>query len=106
MERIKQIVKQLIDIAKQFNLSDLSQDCLFENSIKIYLSEVIQENKQNNIKAYQNKPESKPVDKPSEKQIDLLKKFKIKDIDKLTKQDATQLIKQKIQEQKDKQNEY
>ena len=106
MERIKQIAKQLIEIAKQLNLNDLSQDCLFENSIKIYLSEIIQENKQSNIKAYQNKPDSRPENKPSEKQIDLLKKFKVKDIDKLTKQEATQLIKQKIQEQKDKQNEY
>ena len=99
MERIKQIATQLIQIAKELKLNDLSQDCLFSESIKLYLSEKIQENKEKNINSFK-KEKTEEKDRPTEKQINFLKRFKISNIDKLNKAEATKIIKEYIENQK------
>ena len=89
MERLKQIINEMLTDLESIGFLGYTPDAVLEQSVKIYLSEVIQENKKENIKEMKN-------DKPTEKQISLLKKLKVNNVDKLTKSEATKLINEKL----------
>ena len=80
-----------------------SEDCLFENAIKIYISNKIGENKRENIESMKDirntiKPSvmSSNEEKATEKQVLALIKMGFKgDIEKVTKKEAWKIINEK-----------
>jgi len=90
------IIKDLKEICKKENL-DVDSNCLFENAIKIMISNNINKSKKENIANYQkdkvgqNKDSELDINKPTYKQIAALKKMgKYKE--GLTKKDAWKII--------------
>jgi hypothetical protein len=94
MEQLNKIVKELIEISKQYKLdaNGLDANCLLEQAVKIYLTGVIQDGKDS---------KTAPQNKPTEKQIALLSKMKVPNIDKLTKQEASKIIEERLNTPKD-----
>lgn len=81
-EKLMSIVKELKEVART-ELDNLSDDCLFENAVKLYISNNIQEDKKENN-----------MEKATVKQRYLLSKMGYtQDLDKLSKQEAYQIIK-------------
>ena len=68
---IQTILNDLFTIRND-NKLDITDEVLFSETIKIYLSQYIQSNKEKNIKAVQEKPQEKPA---SEKQIKYVEKL-------------------------------
>ena len=93
---LQETIKHLKDICKKEDL-DISPNCLFENAVKIVISNNINKSKKENIANYQkdkvgqNKDSELDINKPTYKQIAALKKMgKYKE--GLTKKDAWKII--------------
>ena len=91
MEQLNNIVKELIEIAKRYKMDSagLDANCILEQAVKIYLTGKIQEGK------------TASPNRPTEKQIALLQKMKVPNIDKLTKQEASKIIEERLNTPKD-----
>lgn len=91
MEELKNILKELLKIRAELNLNNWSDDSLTDCGVRIFNSNNIQYNKQENKEvknATQNKPEM-----ASEKQCALIKKLGYSGkIEELTKEEAKTLI--------------
>lgn len=89
MERLNYIINELKEIREENNLKS-SDDNLFDNAIKIYISENISNDKKN---GYQKEtyPKKETNDKPTDKQVNYLKRIGVK-IMPNTKQEARIMI--------------
>lgn len=86
MEELKKIVIKLKEIRKE-QFTNLSDECLFENAVKIFISREIGKQK-----------EQSKSDLASQKQKDFLKNLGFEgDVDKITKIEAQALIKELLE---------
>jgi hypothetical protein len=81
MKELGEILMHIEQLIKDFELNIRDNEKL-DFAIRIYNSRQVNKTKSDN--------------KPTDKQIDLLKKLKVKDIDKLTKQEASAIIDEKL----------
>ena len=100
--QLKDIIKAL-KITRTEETLKVTDEVLFEQAVKIYLSEKINESKKENIKAINNKKEFKEMfgqnkNPATQKQIDLLYKLDVGfDAKKITKQEAKELIRKTLE---------
>lgn len=103
LEKLKQIIEEIKNIRNETKIR-LSDNVLFENATKIFLSDRIQDFKKENIKEIKDKKtlEKKSIEELiTSKQAEFLKKLGYEGkIDTLTKNEAKQLIKEYIENQK------
>ena len=88
MEKINNLIDELKEIIKNKKLK-VKDDTILENAIKLYLSEVIQENKISNIKSIKDNKNFEPM---TDKQKFFLKESGYTGNLNLSKQEAFQLI--------------
>jgi len=95
--KVQEILNKLIEIRRNSEL-DISDNCLFENAVKIYLSNKIQGFKEKNISNYKSaivdtqKPETKHI-MATDKQVNYLIRLGFSgNIDSLTKEEARVII--------------
>ena len=98
MEELNNILKSLQEITSENGLVNLTDDCLFEQTIKIYLSEKIQESKKENIKEMKKPKEPSATDK----QLYVLRKLKIDIPESLTKLEASKIINENLKQKTNK----
>lgn len=100
--RIKDIIEHFKIICEETGIHP-KEECLFDNAIKIFISDRISENKRENIKSINESREIKqefPIksDKPTEKQLNFLKRNKIRINPGITKEEAKIIISEIIKE--------
>jgi hypothetical protein len=111
-DRIIELINILKEVKKETNLA-IEDHTLFSEACTFCRGELVNLNRQgynySNNKKVSQEPSNKPIgtknvqeDKPTEKQISMLKRLKVKDIDNLTKNQARLLIRDKL----DKQDNY
>lgn len=97
MDKLKQIIKDLKGVCEETELIP-SDDILFDCSVRILNTNLIQDNRQGNRKPLH----PFPIDiLATEKQINLLKRLGLKlDYSKLTKQEAFKIINERMKKEK------
>jgi hypothetical protein len=97
MDSLDKIIESLKKIVEVTSL-EIGDQVIFENAIKIYLSDKISASKKENIKEFSQikKEEVNKIESPTPKQISYLKEHKFKIEPTLTKQEATKKIKEYI----------
>ena len=98
MEELNNILKGLQEITSENALVNLTDDCLFEQSVKIYLSEKIQESKKQNIKEMKKPAEAIATDK----QLYVLKKLQVPFPEGLSKLEASKIINENLKQKTNK----
>jgi len=100
MTELSTIIKQLKEAAKENNV-EITGNCLFENAVKIYISDRINESKNKEPREIplENEKETDP-NAPTDKQIRFLKRNKISTEGK-TKIECTKIIKEIIEKSKE-----
>ena len=93
------IIEELTETIDEMNLK-VDDSTLFDCAIRILNTGRIQQNKEKNIGAINNKQDKKK-ELATEKQINLLKKWKIIIPKDLTKQEASKVINERINKPKD-----
>lgn len=93
MKELDTILKDLKNIISLSNLT-VDDNIIFEQGIKIYLSNLIQNSKEKNIQSMKNKDNNfdRIMEKPTEKQINFLKKNGYQGIIPNTKNETRKLI--------------
>jgi hypothetical protein len=92
---LNEIIKYLKEQSKELKISD---ECIFENAVKIYISYKISEQKSfDKFPKYDSKDkqldnEKKPEEQATKKQLDTLNKYKIVYDKNITKKKASDLI--------------
>lgn len=107
MEQLKQTISELIKIAEELDLA-VSEDKIFEQAVRIYLSErKVNNNKQNINNSEQVNGVNKVIDKfepATEKQLACLEKMGLQFKDNLSKKEASLLIKENLVGKNDQEN--
>jgi hypothetical protein len=86
---LNQIIESLIQLRGE-NKLDFSDDSLIEQAVKIYNQEAIGESK----RQFRQEKEQEYSDRPTDKQIMFLRSQKVNVNSDLTKQEATQMIRE------------
>lgn len=92
MEKLTDIILELQEVIEKTSLN-ISDAELLENAVKIYISGKISESKKENINQMKDRF---PINRPTPKQLNLIKKLNLK-VNPQTKQEATQIIKEYIE---------
>jgi len=105
MEDLQNIIKELIEVRKNLKLTKLSDDIILDCSTRIFISQNIQREKEQHQQGQYPKKEftgqlKNPNEPATSKQIYLLKKLGFtEDTSKITKIEASQLIKEAKEKQ-------
>ena len=96
MDDLRAIIKELLSYKKEFNMPNLSDDCILETAEALFISQNISREKQLYKQSYsKQKEQSQDSDLITEKQKNLLERIEYQgDINSLSKSEARIIIKE------------
>jgi len=112
-DKLKQIIENLLWVERNISRESIpsyvltnrvmfSNDVILENAVKIYISELINESKKENIQSMKEQKEEKAQELATEKQIELLKDLGMRTIpENLSKIEASTIISMNLERRKE-----
>jgi ERCC4-related helicase len=94
-EEIKKLIEELKEVISDLELEEIEDMNIMDFAVRIYLSEKIQQYKKENVKEMK---EGKNIEPATEPQLYRLKKMKIKIPENLSKQEASRLISENMEQ--------